>query len=132
MCKAIANSGKICARKHKNGEYCYQHQKINENRQLKEKEIKIIELEEENKNLISEIESMKEDFEKYQIIKRYEGLKLNLAKYVDKVNDLYAVAKFLTNDKNKPILLNIIGEKNDYLNYYNKLRIKRNKVSHFI
>lgn len=139
MCIAITDSGRICTRKHKNGTYCYQHEKINEKHkiiavkyELEEKKIKIVELEEENKNLIAEVESMRDDFNRYQIIKQYEGLKLKLSKYVERTSDLYSIIKFLSDDRNRPILKNIIGEKIDYANYFNKLRIKRNKVSHFI
>lgn len=99
-------------------------------RDLEEHKFIINELQEKNDILNEEKEAMKADFENYQFIKRFEAIKFKLKKYVNIRNNNY-ISFFCMQRKNIPILRNIMGEQEDYYTYFNSLRAKRNKLSHW-
>ena len=102
--------------------------KLNED--IYELNIEKSELQEENDILREENEAMKEDFNNYQFIKRFEAIKYNLKKYVD-IKDYNQILFFCIQRKNHDILESIMGYQEDYYKYFNRLRLRRNKLSHW-
>lgn len=98
--------------------------------ELREHKFIINELQEQNDILKEEKEAMRADFENYQFIKRFEAIKFKLKKYVNIRNNNH-ISFFCMQRKNIPILRTIMGEQKDYYTYFNSLRAKRNKLSHW-
>lgn len=98
--------------------------------ELREHKFIINELQEQNDILKEEKEAMRADFENYQFIKRFEAIKFKLKKYVNIRNNNH-ISFFCMQRKNIPILRTIMGEQEDYYTYFNSLRAKRNKLSHW-
>lgn len=99
--------------------------------ELRETKFLLAELEDEKDQLVSEVESMKHDFEAFQTIKRFERLKMNLSKHID-VGDVSAMYIFLKANKNKSLLKDLFGKEYDnYNSAYETMRWKRNKVAHY-
>lgn len=102
----------------------------NLNEDIYDLKIEKSELREENNILREEKETMQEDFNNYQLIKRFESIKYNLKKYVN-IKDYNQISFFCMQRKNQSILENIMGKQDDYYVYFNHLRLVRNKLSHW-
>lgn len=100
------------------------------NKDIYELKIEKSELQEENDILREENEAMKEDFNNYQFIKRFEAIKYNLKEYIN-IKDYNQILFFCIQRKNHDILESIMGKQDDYYKYFNYLRLKRNKLSHW-
>lgn len=102
------------------------------NREIENLAFTLVETENELENAKSEIESMKEDFEQFQIIKRFENIKAKLSEYVDVYNYLQMFT-FLKTISNRTMLTCLFGKNHDnFCEAYEKLRVKRNQTAHWV
>lgn len=140
MCNQILKNGNIC-KKSKNKDLCHIHDKIkqinNINEIQKKLSLKEIEIKNLNKSLekksfiikdLQKYRLMEDDFNKYQIIKKFTIIKDKLKQYFGNKQPY----KIINNIYNKEKLEKIF--KMDYYDipdYYNNLRNKRITYAHF-
>lgn len=153
MCEAITLKGEICKNKvskNSKDKYCLLHKKLlnlnykqkevsalNKTVQRKNKEIKdlhftIIENNNTIQELKNDLESMREDFEKYQFIKKFEIIKSKVKKIVgSQVMKNPSLLEFeMGLEYNKKDLQTILNCESNFYNTYNLMRLKRNAYCH--
>lgn len=84
-------------------------------------------------NLKEENESMKDDYENFKTIKKFETIKTTLQKYILDFNDIDELNSFLTDINNKKLLESLFDT--DFGNIifkYHELRINRNNAAHLL
>jgi hypothetical protein len=139
MCKFIKANNEQC-KNSPNKEYCYIHTKkiiindINLKQEIKNLNKTIVKKNEIIKSkseiviiLSKKINSMKEDFDRYQIIKEYHIIKTTMLNLLPKS----CPYSLINNIDNKDILEEIFKlPYNEILPYYSNLRYNRTKFSH--
>lgn len=106
--------------------------------EIRNLEISNSELEEENDSLQEEKNILQSDFDDYQQIKNFERIKKLINRYVD-TTDFNQIEHFMMQRKNKDILKDILGIselqsdriENDFYAVYTKMRLRRNRLSHW-
>lgn len=105
---------------------------LNQKNQLKTVLINNLEMKEEITNLKEEILSMTDDFNNYQFIKKFELIKYTLKKKYDvNIKNCNEIEFFCIKRNNASILEELMGHQENYYEYYNSMRQKRNKLSHW-
>lgn len=149
MCQAIAKSTGIQCKNpalhfcHLHKKYMIEYNSRNEIKNLnnsmvkKSKEITNLiidkaELEYENELLKEEVNQMREDFNNYQFIKRFEKLKKEIRKHAN-TSDFNKIEFFCMQRKNHKLLKQLMGINGEsgFFRHYDEMRIKRNKLSHW-
>jgi hypothetical protein len=134
--KNIINDLTNDLKKHKTDIYKIVNNKVNEHKLTYKEEIRKLKEEllnekELNNQLKLENKLMKDDYENFKVIKRFEIIKLNLQKYVDNLNDINELNFFLTNINNKDLLESLFDTDFDnIISKYHELRINRNNIAH--
>ncbi len=153
MCIAITTKKHKC-KLSPNDKYCKLHKKLKDNEYksievknlnktmnrknnlIKELRFCLDEKNDEISNLKDEIEAMKRDFEDYQFIKMFETIKRKLKILIGKkFKDIEFLNWYLDYDNNKEILETVFAQSNKhefltFSSHFDKLRLKRNKLSH--
>lgn len=98
--------------------------------QIYELEIRDAERLEEISTLNEEKNVLQSDFDDYQRIKDFERIKKLIKKYVD-TTDFNQIEFFMMQSKNKGILKEIMNIDEDFYAVYTKMRLRRNRLSHW-
>lgn len=156
MCEAITLKGEICKNKvskNSKDKYCLLHKKLlnlnykqkevsalNKTVQRKNKEIKdlhftIIENNNTIQELKNDLESMREDFEKYQFIKKFEIIKGKIKKLVGSnvLKNPYLLQQYMSSDtisSELKTILNCDDTSVSFYEIYDFMRLKRNAYCH--
>ncbi len=86
-----------------------------------------------NKELLETIKEMKKNNDNYEFIIQFERIKKNLKEVVD-IKKYYQFTNFLKDKENETLLMDIFqtSEPINFVKKFNKMRVRRNKLSHYV